>query len=271
VVVVLSNSLTVFSDLLRNVGVVFAIFFSWLAINRGAKGRNFSYNYGYGKMENLSSLIVAGVLIVSIITIVYQTIDRFQHPVALREVGMGVGIALSALAGASNAWLSWQSRKTAKRETSPVMDSLSRLFQVKTMSTVCVLASLSLSFAFRDYPWAVYIDPAGSIVLLGFMVFATYGVISSSIFDLLDRALNDSLQLIVLNSLARHFDSYEAVHGVRSRRSGNNVYIELHLEFNPASKMSDVQQSIDEMKAELEGDIPGSQIIIVPTTVSPNM
>jgi len=35
--------------------------------------------------------------------------------------------------------------------------------------------------------------------------------------------------------------------------------------------MSDVQQCIDEMKAELEGDIPGSQIIIVPTTVSPNM
>lgn len=268
-VVILSNSLTVLSDLMRNVGVVFAIFFSWMAVQRGAKGKNFFYNYGYGKMENLSSLIVAGVLIVSIIIIIYQTVDRFQNPVALKEVGTGIGIALSALAGISNAWLSWQSRKNAKRETSPVMESLYRLYQVKTLSTVCVVASLSLSLALRNQPWAVYIDPIGSVVLLVFMVYATYGVISSSVFDLLDRTLSDSIQLIVLQSLASHFDAYDAIHGVRSRRSGTNVYVELFLEFDPDSKMSEVQKSIDELKAELETRIPGSQIIIVPTTSQP--
>ncbi|MBN1191783.1 MAG: cation diffusion facilitator family transporter [Dehalococcoidales bacterium] len=264
-IVIVANSLTVFSDLLRNVGVVFAIFFSWMTIQKIAKGKNAVYNYGYGKMENLSSLVVAGVMLISIIIILYQIIDRFQNPVEIHAMGLGIGVFFSALAALFNGWLWWQSYKTAKSANSPMMESLWRLYQVKTISTICVVASLGLSLLFRNYSWAVYIDPAGSIVMLGVLIFSTYGVISSSVYDLLDRALSDSLQLIVLRSLATHFNAYEAIHGVNSRRSGNNVYVELLLEFDPESKMADVQNNIDEMKHELESNIPGSQVTIVPT------
>ncbi len=265
-VIILANSLTVFSDLLRNVGVVFAIFFSWLTIKKVDKGKNALYNYGYGKLENLSSLVVAGVMIISIVIILYQIIDRFQHPVELKTVGLGIGVLFSGLAALFNAWLWWQSYKTAKSVSSAVMESLWRLYQVKTISTVCVLASLGMSLLFRNQSWAVYIDPAGSVVMLGVLIFSTYGVISSSIYDLLDRSLSDSLQLIVLRSLANHFDSYEAIHAVNSRRSGNTIYVEMFLEFDPEWKMAEVQKNINEIKAELEGKILGSQIIIVPTS-----
>jgi ferrous-iron efflux pump FieF len=267
-VVILANSLTVLSDLLRNIGVVLAIFFSWLTVQKVAKGKNLVYNYGYGKMENLSGLVVAGVMIVSMVIIFYQIIDRFQHPVMLREIGLGIGILFSGLAAMFNGWLWWQSYNAAKGVSSPMMESLWRLYQVKTISTICVLSSLGLSLAFKNYSWAVYIDPAGSIVLLGFLAFSTYSVISSSVFDLLDRTLGDSLQLIVLQSLARHFESYDLIHGVRSRRSGSNIYIELFLEFDPGWRMAEVQKGIDEIRAELENRIPGSQIAVIPTTFS---
>jgi ferrous-iron efflux pump FieF len=267
-IVILANSITVLSDLLRNVGVVFAILFSWLTVRKVAKGKTPVYNYGYGKMENLSSLVVAGVMLISIVIIFYQIIDRFQHPVELHQTGVGIGVLFSGLAAIFNGWLYWQSYKTAKSVSSAVMESIWRLYQVKTISTVCVLLSLALSLALHNYSWAVYIDPAGSIVLLGFLIFSTYGVISSSVFDLLDRTLSDSLQLIVLRSLAGHFDSYDAIHGVRSRRSGNNIYVELFLEFDSQARMGEVQKGINEIKSELENKIQGSQIIIVPTTTS---
>lgn len=268
-IVIMANSLTVLSDLLRNVGMVFAIFFSWMTVQRVAKGKNPIYNYGYGKMENLSSLVTAGVMLVSITIVILQTVERFQNPVPMGEVGMGLGTILSGLAALFNGWLCIQSYRTAKKEQSPVMESLFRLYQVKTISTLCVVSSLGFSLLFKDHSWAVYIDPCGSIVLLGFMIFSTWGVISSSVFDLLDRTLSDSLQLIVLNSLATHFESYEAIHGVRSRRSGNVVYVELFLEFDPDQKMAEVQKNIDEMKSELQVKIPGSQIVIIPATSPP--
>jgi len=269
VVVVMAQSLTVFSDLLRNVGIVFAVFFSWLTVQRVNKGKSPLYNYGYGKMENISSLVVAAVMIISITIITYQTIERFMNPVPLGGLGLGLGVLFSGLAALFNAWLFWTSFKTAKKANSPVMESLWRLYAVKITSAACVFISLALSLVFKDSAWAVYIDPAGSVVLIGFMVFSIYGVISSSVFDLMDRTVSDSMQIVVLKTLANHFDAYDEVHAIRSRRSGNNIYVELHLEFNPDQTMREVQNNINIMKTELENNLPGSQIIIVPATAPP--
>ncbi|MDD5494492.1 MAG: cation transporter dimerization domain-containing protein, partial [Dehalococcoidia bacterium] len=56
------------------------------------------------------------------------------------------------------------------------------------------------------------------------------------------------------------------IHGIRSRRSGASVYVEIFLEFDGQRKMSDVQGVIDAIKSNLEQKINGSQIVISPTT-----
>jgi len=84
--------------------------------------------------------------------------------------------------------------------------------------------------------------------------------------DLLDRALDESLQLVILRALAGHFDDYVAFHGVRSRRSGTTVYIDLFLEFEGRKTMAEVQQTIASLQTELERHIPGSRIVIAPAT-----
>lgn len=146
------------------------------------------------------------------------------------------------------------------------MESVWRLNRVKTTSALCVCLSLGLSLLLRNQSWAVYIDPAGSIVLLGFLAFSAYGVIATSVYDLLDRTLEDFLQLVILRELTAYFDEYEAIHGIRSRRAGGNAYIEIFLEFNAERRMAEVQKVIDEMRANLEQKIPGSQIVIAPAT-----
>jgi ferrous-iron efflux pump FieF len=268
-VFILSNSLTLFSEILRNAGLTLALLFSWLTLRRVAKGKTNTYNYGYGKLENLSNLVIAVFMIIAIATIIYQTIVRLQTPVALSQFGVGMGIVFSTLASLGTTWLWWNAYKTAKREPSVVLESVLRLYRFKALSNICVLSSFILSFVLRNYPWSIYIDPAGSIVLLGFLVYITYGIISKSVDDLLDRTLEESLQLVVLRVLAEHFDSYLAIHGVRSRRSGSNVYIELFLEFDPDLKMVTVQNAMDEMKHDLEKKIVGSRIMIMATTSPP--
>jgi len=264
-VMVLSNSVTVFSDFLRNISLFVAVLVSWLAVRRVAKGVTPNYNYGYGKLENLSSLVVATMMVISIVIIVYAVIERFQHPASLGGMGVGIGVVFSGIAGIVNAWMWRRNRQIAKRQSSPIVESLWRLYRMKTVSTLCVFLTLGLSLVFRDYSWAVYIDPVGSIAVLGFLAFSVYGVISMSVYDLLDQTLDESLQLVILRELATRFEEYVAIHGVRSRRSGGDVYIQILLEFDGDRKMAEVQKAIDEMKFALEKKIPGSQVLIAPT------
>ncbi len=268
VAMILSNSVTLESNLLRSGSETLVIFFSWLTVRKATQGTTHTYNYGYGKLENLASLVEAAVMITSLVIILFSAIARFQDPVAIGGLGAGIGIGVlfAGLAGSANAWCWLRIRRLSQKEVSPIMEAQWRLFRARTIANLCVVSSLVLSVVLRKYSWAVYIDPSGSIVLSGFLFFSAYGVISMSVYDLLDRTLEESLQLVILRELASYFDEYIAFHGIRSRRSGVNIYVEVFLEFDGEKRMTEVQEIIDSMKARLEQKIPDSEVAIVPTT-----
>ena len=72
--------------------------------------------------------------------------------------------------------------------------------------------------------------------------------------------------MVIVQHLAQFFNDYSALHGVRSRRSGSNVFIEIFLEFDGEKKMCEVQETINRIKVSLEAHIPKSTVSIVPTS-----
>ncbi len=260
-----ANSTALLSEVLKNTGLTIAVFLSWLSLRKVRLGKTEGYNYGYGKLENFSGLIVAAVMIVSFFLILYHTVERFQARVEMHPAGVDIGIVFSVIALICSIALWNHDYHLAKKEHSPVMESLWRLYRSKTVSTGVVILTLLLSVAFSKHAWSLYIDPIGSIIVSLFLAYSIYSVSSQSMYDLLDRALEESLQLIILRELASHFDEYEALHGIRSRRTGGNTYIEIFLEFEDERKMSEVQQIIDSIKIDLEQKIQDSHVVIVPT------
>src|SRR4030042_2013702 len=202
-----ANSTAILSEVLKNAGLTIAVLLSWLSLRKVRVGKTEGYNYGYGKLENFSGLIVAVVMIVSFFLILYHTVERFQTRVEMHPVGVDIGLVFSVIALICSIAMWNHDYHLAKKEHSPVMESLWRLYRSKTITT---------------------------------------GV-------------------VILRELASHFNEYEALHGIRSRRTGGNVYIEIFLEFEDERKMSEVQQIIDSIKTDLEQKIQGSHVVIAPT------
>ena len=262
VAAVLANSVTLFADVLKCVNELLATFLAWLTIRRVSKGKDLAYNYGYGKLENLTGMVVAFLIAVSIIIVFYSAIERIKDPVSMHKGGVGLGIFLMSVGVCVNSWLSLKNYRIAKKKHSPVMDSQWRLFRAKAFADGCVLLSLILSMALARYSWSLYIDPLASFVIIGFLMFSAYGIISNSIYDLMDKTIEESLQLIIVRELVAYFDEYKSLHGVRSRRSGGDIYIEIFLEFDGERKMADVQNVMNNIKTTLEEKIKSSHVII---------
>jgi cation diffusion facilitator family transporter len=260
----IANSLTLLTDLLRNSGETLAYFFTWLTLRKIARGKALSYEYGYGKLESLSSLLVAGVMLLYLIIALHGAIMRFQHPVVIDRVEMGFLVALAS--GGSSTWMWKRYYRLARQDRSPIVESQWRLSRAKAMANLCVVLSLGLSMGFSQYSWSVYIDPTATVVLAGFLVFSIYSIVSMNVFDLLDRALGESLQLIILRELTAYYDDYIAFHGMRSRRSGKHVYIDIFLQFDGKQTIAEVQEVTDKMKVALEQKIPGSHVVIAHAT-----
>jgi ferrous-iron efflux pump FieF len=264
IAVVIGHSTTLLAGLFKMVCETFASFLAWLSLRKVAKGKTGVYQYGYGKLESLSSLTVAGAMVISFTIVLYGAIDRVRHPAPVGQVWLG--LLTTSIAFALNIWLWLKNYRLARKDPSPIMESQWRLFRTKAINNLSVISALGLSVLLRSYSWSLYIDPLGSLSVAGFLLSSAYRVASASVYDLLDQTLEEALQFVILQELAAYFDEYERFHGVRSRKSGGDVYVEIFLEFDGNKQMAEVQSVISEMKAGLEQKIQNSHVSIVPTT-----
>ncbi|HEY3379062.1 MAG TPA: cation diffusion facilitator family transporter [Armatimonadota bacterium] len=264
----LTGSVAMLTDVFRTGTDTLASFLSWLTVRKIAHGKTVKYNYGYGKLESLASLAVAGAMTLSFLVIIFCAFERFRAPQLLNVENTTYAIIVPIVAGLTNAWCWRRNYRLARRQPSPIMESQWRLFRAKTMINLCVLCALAFSLLFHQFKWSVYIDPVASLLLASFLLFSSYQIVSMSIYDLLDRALEESLRLTIERTLTLFAGRFRALHGVRSRRSGSHIYLEIFVEFDGDSRMADVQQLIEEMVIYLESKIQGSQIVIIPSTSS---
>ena len=125
-----------------------------------------------------------------------------------------------------------------------------------------ILLALVLSKALAGHGWSLYIDPLASLVIAAFILLSALGIFSSSVNDLLDHALEEESQIIILRELVRFIDEYEQLHGIRTRRSGSQVFIDLFLEFSPSRTVAEIQPVINRLTDCLQTSIPGSRVSV---------
>lgn len=266
---VLSGSVTLYSSALKTITEAIGILISWIIARKIARGDSGIYNYGMGKFENIARAITGTVMILSFVILVFAASYRILFPAALSSGGAEIGLYIVLVMSVVDGYLALRNYRLAKKEPSPLMDSQWRLFRLKAFANIVVLATLVLAILCAGYPWAVYIDPLASFAVMGILFYSGIRMIQASLPDLLDKTLDEELQLVVVRELADNFHNYEQIHEVRSRRSGGMVYVEIFLEFRNDLLMGEVQETMNTMKRSLEDKIPKSEVNIISTGQAP--
>ena len=68
--------------------------------------------------------------------------------------------------------------------------------------------------------------------------------------------------MVITRELVTHFDEYDNLHGIRSRRSGSHVFIDIFLECDPERKVGEVETFFDTLRTSLESKIPNSRVVV---------
>jgi len=261
----LSNSVAMYTTALRAAISILVALVSWVGIRFSSRGETDHYNYGYGKVESLTSILKGGALIVSFAIIIYVAVGRLENPARLNPLGALIAVAFSLFFTGGNLYRSRKLKKIIDAgDRSPVIYSQYKATNVSTIVNGGTLASVFLSVALAGYAWSVYIDPVLSILLSSYILFTAYSIFSSSMTDLLDKTIDESMQMHIMRALAKYFDEYTQVTAIRSRQSGGLVFIEIFLEFEGDKKMADIQQVVDRMEHDLEEQITNSRVTVIP-------
>ena len=261
--VIFSNSLVQMADLFNSVLEFISISLSWLTLRALRKDNRAVFNYGLGKIENISSLFIGIFMLVSILIMAGLIGYRLLHLVRIQGFGVWLGIACTLIFGTLNALLWIKSLRHKHAAPSPIVDAQCRLFAVKTIGNTCMFFTFALSLSL-NYHWTLYLDPVASCITVGFMSRSAWKLIRHSIHDLLDRSLDEPLQALINKQLVKFYDEYTALDSVRSRYSGQHLFIEIFLGFDPKRPLADVQKITDAIKRNLEADIPHAEVLVIP-------
>ncbi|MEI8248790.1 MAG: cation diffusion facilitator family transporter [Lentisphaerota bacterium] len=257
-----SNSSVLLADFLKTTIEFIAVLLSLLAMRKVCKGADSNFEYGLGKLENLSSMFVGTTMALSFMIITGMAFKNIIHPEHISGYGLWISIFSQTIYFFINGMLCLKNRRAAKLGASPIMAAQARLFLTRFIGNLFILLSLVLSMTLKDFKWSVYIDPTASLMIAFAIFLSTIGIFKNSFMDLLDKTLEENHQIIILGELALCFNEYEQIHGIRSRRSGNKVYIEIFIEFEPEKKVSEITQTIAKLSSSISQKITGSSVTI---------
>jgi ferrous-iron efflux pump FieF len=253
----LTGSISVWASLLDSTMDIFASLINFFAVRAAARPADEDHAYGHGKAESLAGLFQALVIAASGLFLVWEAARRViaPHPTSSEVIGIGVMlIAILVSAG-----LVVHLRRVARDTESPALlsDSLHYATDIYTNSGALVALVIVLLTG-----WLI-VDPLISIGIAFYILWSAFGVGREAIDALMDKRL----PLDVDEQIASIVDSFHdqgvlGFHNLRTRRSGSEKFIDLHLEIERDKKLEDAHAVTVRVLRAIEAAIPRAHVHI---------
>jgi cation diffusion facilitator family transporter len=245
----ISGSVALLSDALESIVNIIASFMMFISIHISGVPADIDHPYGHEKVENISAFIEGALVVVAGLLIAYTAIGRLFNPVTLGSVDVALGVSL--LATAANAGLSFYLSKSAKTHGSMALEGDARHLLSDVLSSVGVVVGL---FIAKISGW-IMLDPILALVMAGIVFRMGTGLVFKAGNGLLDQAADDE-QRKIEGLLKEHQPSFVDYHNVKTRRSGNRVFAELHLIVDPNLTVQKAHDLTKHLEEELRKKLP---------------
>src|SRR5579864_12016 len=193
-----SGSLGVLSDAAHSALDLAGAALTFFSVRVSDKPADEDHTYGHGKIENISSLAEAGLMVVSCAWIIYEAISRILgRNVELHHSVWPVLVLLSSIA--VDYWRSRQLRAVARLTGSPALATDAFHFASDIWSTLAVLAGLGASWLGSRYgvSWLRFADPVAAIVVSIMILRLTLTLTRETVGVLMDQIPAETRRQIV--------------------------------------------------------------------------
>ena len=239
---IVANSLALLSDAGHVVTDVFALGLAWFAAVQAERPANARKTFGYHRVGILVALVNSVTLIVIAIAIIWEAIQRFQHPEPVQPFVMflaaGIGIAV-------NLYIGFGLQKEG--HSLNVRAATLHVFGDIMASVGVIVAGVIILLA----GWTV-VDPLLSVVIAVLIAVGAWGILRETTDILLESVPRD-ISLTHLVEDMQHIEGVQNVHDLHVWCIASGMYsLSCHVLINdlPPSGSSPILQSLTTMLNE---------------------
>ena len=222
-----TRSLGILSEAAHSGLDLVAAFITLLSVRVSDKPADAEHQYGHGKVENFSAFIETGLLLMTCIWIVGESVRRLtgHHAVHIDPSLPAFGVLLASML--VDWWRSRQLKRIADKYDSQALQADALHFSTDIFSSAVVAIGLAAVWAGRQLgiPWLAKADPIAALLVSGIIVYIRSRLARQTLDALLDAA--------PAGYRARIMDTVLKINGVievervRIRRAGNRYFADL--------------------------------------------
>ena len=101
----ISNSFALIADALHNTGDVIAIIITYIALKLGTRKTTFKYTFGFLKAEMMAAFVNTLFLLLTMLYMIYESINRFYNPEVIEPIYMIVVGIIAVIANGISAYI----------------------------------------------------------------------------------------------------------------------------------------------------------------------
>jgi len=252
----ISGSISVFAQAADSFLDLFAGLVTFFAVRIATKPADEEHPFGHGKVEDMAGMVQGVLLFIAAGLIIYSSVQRIinKTPIELAEAGM-VAMAVSMVA---SILLSRHLLKVSRATGSVVLEANARNITGDIYSTAAVLVGL---IVVRLTGLSI-LDPIIAIGIAIYIAKIAYDAINKPLLGLVDASLPRSEQAVIKSCLAEQGNQIVGFHELRTRRSGNQRHIDLHLVMAKGISLERAHQVCDLLEVDIRLKLPRTNVTI---------
>jgi cation diffusion facilitator family transporter len=174
------------------------------------------------------------------------------------DIGVNLGLVAMTITAVANFAVVQYVGRVARLTNSPAIMSDARHLWTNVVQALAILAGLGLVAATGE----IAFDALIALGLALYLFWTAGHILSTSLHDVLDASLSDDDLRFIQQAILRHRDEIAGYHRLRTRRSGQRPYVDVHVIQPAAMTVARASEIADRIEAEIHSRWPGAIVTI---------
>lgn len=250
-----TDSVALLSTLIDSTIDLAASLLTLAAVRQALQPADRDHRFGHGKVEALAGLGQAAFILGSAGLLASEALGRLVHPVPVSHGGWGIA-AMGVSILATLALLAFQRRVVARTRSLAI-----RADSLHYAGDVALNLSVILSLLLAMGPGWVLADPLFAIGIAAWLMVSAGGIARGAIATLMDQELPEA-ERERIRALAVAHPEVIGLHDLRTRSSGRQGFIQLHLVLPGQLPLVEAHRIADQVEAAILAEFPRFEVII---------
>lgn len=249
------GSVAVLSEAVHSATDLIAALIAYFAIRASTAPPDETHPYGHGKVESVSSMVEALLVVGAGVYIVFEAIRALQHNEPTPALGWGV--AVMVLSAVVNTVVARRLFDVARRADSAALKADAHHLSIDVWTSVGVVVGLGL-VALTGWHW---LDPLVGIMVAVFIFLTGWQIARGALSPLLDVRLPES-ELKAIVAVLDDDPRILSWHKLRTRKAGAQRHIDVHIQVDDGLSLRDAHELTEELEDQMRDTLPNVEVMI---------